>query len=471
MNFNEKNIDLETIIRDEVNKYLNQDVSRLNATEQAPKELTQKYEKMPVPKTGRDIYEVLSELNNEVLTYLYRPNHKRAFSFIPGPASRLSWLGDILTTANNIHASNFKNATLPISIERNLINYLADKIGYEVKPSGGVFVSGGSMANLTAVVTARDRKVTLDKLTKTTVYLTSQTHHSGRKALHVAGFPTENIRIIDHNEDFTMNVSHLKETVEKDVKNGYIPALVISTAGTTNTGAVDDFNKIADICEAYNIWQHVDGAYGASHLLSTKGKSLFKGIERSDSVTWDAHKLLFQTYSCAMIIVKDKNNLINSYGEKAEYLDDITSDDDVIDPEMLGIELTRPARAVKLWLTLQVIGEDEFRKRIDYGQELAEYTKDYVESLENFEIISKPSLSILSFRYYNDSFTDEENDYLNNLAAKKLADSGYGVAYTTTLNNKKVFRMCTINPETTESDIKETIDRLNRYILEEVKEK
>ena len=471
MNFNEKNIDLETIIRDEVNKYLNQDVSRLNATEQAPKELTQKYEKMPVPKAGRDIYEVLSELNNEVLTYLYRPNHKRAFSFIPGPASRLSWLGDILTTANNIHASNFKNATLPISIERNLINYLADKIGYEVKPSGGVFVSGGSMANLTAIVTARDAKITLDKLTKTTVYLTSQTHHSGRKALHVAGFPSENIRIIDHNEDFTMNVSHLKETVENDVKKGFIPALVISTAGTTNTGAVDDFNKIADICEAYSIWQHVDGAYGASHLLSTKGKSLFKGIERSDSVTWDAHKLLFQTYSCAMIIVKDKNNLINSYGEKAEYLDDITSDDDVIDPEMLGIELTRPARAVKLWLTLQVIGEDEFRKRIDYGQELAEYTKDYVESLDNFEIISQPSLSILSFRYYNDSFTDEENDYLNNLAAKKLADSGYGVAYTTTLNNKKVFRMCTINPETTESDIKETIDRLNRYILEEVKEK
>ena len=122
MEFNENNIDLETIIRDEVNKYLSRDIGDLPATQQAPLELREKYEKMEVPNKGRDIYEVLKDLNNEVLNYLYRPNHPRSFSFIPGPASRLSWLGDILTTANNIHASNFANATLPINIERNYIS-------------------------------------------------------------------------------------------------------------------------------------------------------------------------------------------------------------------------------------------------------------------------------------------------------------------------------------------------------------
>lgn len=306
MEFNENNIDLETIIKDEVNKYLTRDVGDLPATQQAPLELREKYEKMEVPNKGRDIYEVLKDLNNEVLNYLYRPNHPRSFSFIPGPASRLSWLGDILTTANNIHASNFANATLPINIERNLINYLAGKIGYKIKPAGGIFVSGGSMANLTAVVAARDSQVEMEDIKKATVYLTSQTHHSVGKALHVAGFLKKNIRRIDYNDDFTMNTDSLKIAIEKDIEEGYKPAIVIATAGTTNTGSVDDFTAIGDICDAYNLWLHVDGAYGLSHILSDDAQHLFKDINRSDSASWDAHKLLFQTYSCAMVIVKEK---------------------------------------------------------------------------------------------------------------------------------------------------------------------
>ncbi|MGV3244989.1 pyridoxal phosphate-dependent decarboxylase family protein [Staphylococcus sp. 11261D007BR] len=466
MKFDEKNIDLQTIIKDEVHKYLTRDISELPATQQAPRELREKYEYMDIPSEGRNVYDVLKDLNNEVLNYLYRPNHPRAFSFIPGPASQLSWLGDILTTANNIHASNFSNATLPINIERNLINYLAGKIGYDVKPSGGVFVSGGSMANLTAIVAARDAQVDLADMKHATVYLTSQTHHSVGKALHVAGFLKKNIRKIDYNEDFTMNTTHLKETVANDIDAGYQPAIVIATAGTTNTGAVDDFTAIADICEMFNLWLHVDGAYGLSHLLSNKTHHLFEGVHRSDSVGWDAHKLLFQTYSCAMVVVKEKQHLMNSYSEEAEYLDDITSDEDVIDPEMLGIELTRPARALKLWITFQVIGEDEIRERIEYGEGLAEYAEDYVSRIDHWRIASHANLSIVNFRYEYPDLTEAENDQLNSIAAQKIADSGFAIAYTTVLNNQRVIRLCTTNPTTTYDDIKETINRLNSYIVE-----
>ena len=188
----------------------------------------------------------------------------------------------------------------------------------------------------------------MEDIKKATVYLTSQTHHSVGKALHVAGFLKNNIRRIEYNDDFTMNTDSLKAAIDKDIEEGYKPAMVIATAGTTNTGSVDDFTTLGDICDHYNLWLHVDGAYGLSHILSDKAQHLFKGIERSDSASWDAHKLLFQTYSCAMVIVKEKNHLLQSFGEDAEYLDDIASDDDVIDPEMLGIELTRPARALKL---------------------------------------------------------------------------------------------------------------------------
>ncbi len=468
MDFREKDLDLQNIIADEVNKYLKRDLGMMSATKRAPQALIDKYENMNVPETGRDIYEIMNELDNEVLEYIHRNNHPRSFSFIPGPGSRLSWLGDILTTANNIHASNFKNATIPISIERNLINYFAKKLGFEIKPAGGVFVSGGSMANLTAVVTARDDKIATKELYKAAVYISDQVHHSLSKAFHTAGIPKENVRRISVDDEFKMNVDELSTVVKKDIEAGMKPVLAVGNAGTTNTGAVDDIEGMADVCTEHGLWLHIDGAYGLSHLLSTKGRALFPGIERADSVSWDAHKLLFQTYSCAMVIVKDKQHLLNSFSEQAEYLDDIQSDDDVIDPEMIGMELTRPARAVKLWITLQVLGEEQFRERIDYGHQLAEHTEKCVEEMENWKIISRPSLSILSFKYVHPNLNETENNKILSNAAGRMASSGYAVTYTTELNDQKVIRMCTINPETTKEDIMGTLMRLDEFVKDEV---
>lgn len=468
MEFREKDLDLQNIIADEVNKYLKRDLGTMAATKRAPQELIDKYENMEVPETGRDIYEIMNELDNEILEYIHRGNHPRSFSFIPGPGSRLSWLGDILTTANNIHASNFKNATLPISIERNLINYFAEKLGFKIKPAGGVFVSGGSMANLTAVVTARDEKIATKELYKATVYISDQVHHSLSKAFHTAGIPKENVRRISVDDEFKMNIEELSTAVKEDIEADMKPILVVGTAGTTNTGAVDDIHGMGDICAKHDLWLHIDGAYGLSHLLSTKGRDLFPGIERADSVSWDAHKLLFQTYSCAMVIVKDKQHLLNSFSEQAEYLDDIQSDDDVIDPEMISMELTRPARAVKLWITLHVLGEEQFRERIDYGQQLAEYTEECVEEMENWQIISRPSLSILSFKYIHPNLNEAENNKILSNAAQRMASSGYAVTFTTELNDQKVIRMCTINPETTKEDIMGTLSRLDEFVKDEV---
>ena len=468
MEFKEKDLDLQNIITDQVNKYLKRDLGSLPASRVANQSLIDKYEKMEVPNEGRDIYEILNELDNEVLEYIHRGNHPRSFSFIPGPGSRLSWLGDILTTANNIHASNFKNANIPISIERNLINYFAGKLGWPIKPAGGVFVSGGSAANLTAIVTARDEKIEMHDLHKATVYISDQVHHSVTKAFHIAGLLKKNIRRIPVYNDFTMKVDALNDAIQQDKAEGFIPVTVVATAGTTNTGAVDDLVGIADVCNAHDIWLHVDGAYGLSHLLSSAGRDLFPGIERVDSVSWDAHKLLFQTYSCAMVIVKEKQHMLNSFSEEAEYLTDIQSDDDVIDPEMIGMELTRPARALKLWITLHVLGEEQYRARIDYGQELARFTQNVVEEMDNWVITSEASLSILSFKYVHPGLAESENNKVLVNAAQRMAASGYAVTYTTELNNQKVIRMCTINPETTRDDIIGTLNRLNDFVVDEV---
>lgn len=454
------------VVYDEVAHLLNRKMKDLPATLQPTAHMITKYQHMSFPKEGKAVDEVMDLLHNEILTYNYRANHPRAFSFIPGPASELSWLTDLLTSAHNIHASNFANAPLPIAIEHALIRYLSEKIGFDPSQSGGVFVSGGSMATLTAITAGRDAMIPISQMSNATVYLTAQAHFSVAKALHIAGFAESQLRYIPTDDLYAMDVTALEHQIELDIAQGYHPIMIIATTGTTNTGAIDDLNHITRIAQQHRLWVHADGAYGLSHIFTEEGKQLLKDIDKVDSVTWDAHKLLFQTYSCAMVIVKNKNHLLSTYGVEAEYLDDITSTNENIDPEKLGIELTRPPRGLKLWVTLQVLGEDEIRRRIEHGQEMARYAEHQIQQMTDWKIVTAPQLSIVNFRYEDPQMSPEENDKVMQYAASRIAQSGYAVAYTTELNHRRVIRFCTIHPETTHADIDGTLQRLNTYVHE-----
>ncbi|MEG0525692.1 MAG: pyridoxal-dependent decarboxylase, partial [Erysipelothrix sp.] len=201
-----------------------------------------------------------------------------------------------------------------------------------------------------------------------------------------------------------------------------------------------------------------------SFLLSNKHRHQLNGIENADSVSWDAHKLLFQTYSCAMVLVKNKSSLLNSFSANPEYLDDIGGST-MDDFGSLGIELTRPTRALKLWLSLQVIGLDQFERMIDGGHELALYTEKEVLNQEDWEIVSNPQFSILNFRYANSKFDNESLNKINKQVANEIVDSGYAGVFTTQLKGKTVLRMCTINPNTTHEDIDNTLSRLNELAI------
>lgn len=453
-------------IYNEVEYLLNREMKDLSVVRKPTESMIAKYQHMIIPKEGKGIEEVMDLLHNEVLSYNYRSNHPRAFSFIPGPASQLSWLTDLLTSAHNIHASNFANAPLPITIEHRLIHYLSEKIGFDPTLSGGVFVSGGSMATLTAITAGRDAMIPLSRMAEATVYLTAQAHFSVAKAFHIAGFAQTQLRYIPTDDLYTMDVNALEHQIELDIANGYRPIMIVATTGTTNTGAIDDLSNITRIARQHRMWVHADGAFGLSHIFTEEGKQLLKDIDKVDSVTWDAHKLLFQTYSCAMVIVKNKNHLLSTYGVEAEYLDDITSTNENIDPEKLGMELTRPPRGLKLWVTLQVLGEDEIKRRIEYGQKMACYVEQQVQQMANWKIVTVPQLSIINIRYEHPDKTPEENDKVMQYAASRIAQSGYAAAYTTELNHRRVIRFCTIHPETTTADIDGTLQRLNTYVQE-----
>ena len=418
-----------------------------------------------IPKEGRPVDEVVREMEQEVFRYSGDANHPRFFGFVPGPASCVSWLGDVMTSAYNIHAGGSRLAPTVNCVEQQVIRWLADQAGFGEK-AGGIFVSGGSMANITALTAARDKKLTEDTLHLGTAYVSDQTHSSVAKGLRVIGITQGRIRSIPTDDHFRMDMTALRQAVEQDVKDGFIPFVVIGTAGTTNTGSVDPLEEIAALCQKFEMWFHVDGAFGGSVLISQKYKSLLKGVELADSLSWDAHKWLFQTYGCAAVLVRNLEDLYRSFHVSPEYLKDIEDSGEGVNMYDIGIELTRPARGLKLWLTLQVLGTELMGSAVEQGFQLAKWAEEAVSKKPNWEIVCPAQMAMLNFRYSPDDLTEEQKDELNEKIAARLNESGYAAIFTTVLKGKTVIRLCAIHPETTQEDIQTTMQLLDKYALE-----
>lgn len=456
-------------LKDSLNYFIDQYFKGLESLESnevvkvADSNQINKLRNINIPSQGRQVQEVMEEMMKEVYEYGARVNHPRFFGFIPGPADLNSWIGDVMSSAYNLHAGCWMTTSAASFIEKTLIKWLSEKAGYNTEQSSGLFVSGGSMANLTAMVAARDNKLSFDKLHLGTAYVSDQTHSSIKKALKISGISPKNIRKIPSDSNYRMKIDELEKEIRNDITNGLHPFVVIASAGTTNTGSIDPIPEISDICSKYGLWMHVDGAYGASILLSENYNHLLKGIENADSLSWDAHKWLFQTYSCAMVLVKDKNDLARSFSENPEYLRDLDINDDEINYGNVGIELTRPTRGLKLWFTLQTLGTSEMSRRIEYGIHLAEYIKNTLLEFENWEVISDPKLAIINFRYTPSGMSEQDIDALNNNISHLALQENYAGIFTTVLNGKVVLRMCAINHETTENDIKQTISKLDEF--------
>ncbi|WP_250672974.1 aminotransferase class I/II-fold pyridoxal phosphate-dependent enzyme (plasmid) [Paraclostridium ghonii] len=423
----------------------------------------EKLRKINIPNEGRNVEEVMEEMMKDIYDYRGRADHPRFFGFIPGPVCLNSWIGDVMTSAYNLHAGSWLVTSAGSCVEKSLINWLSEKVGYDTNKSSGLFVSGGSMANLTALVAARDSKLSFETLPLGTAYVSDQTHSSVKKALKIAGISPKNIRKISVDSNYKMNIDELEKAINDDISKGLKPFVIIASAGTTNTGSIDPIPEISNICSQYGLWMHVDGAFGASILLSKNYNHLLKGIENADSLSWDAHKWLFQTYSCAMVLIKNKNNLAQSFSENPEYLRDLDVNDGEVNYGNIGIELTRPARGLKFWFTLQTVGTDELSRRIEYGIHLAEYAKEVVTGLNNWEIISEPQSAIINFRYAPTGIPEQEINDLNSGISHLALQDNYAGVFTTVLDNKVVLRMCCINPETTQDDIEQTITKLDKF--------
>lgn len=419
------------------------------------------------PEKPTDAREVLDFVLQKVMTQSNVVSHPKSYSFVPGPSNFISAMGDALASGFNIFSGGWAASPAAAEMEIVTMNWLLKLYGFPVKRGGGIFTSGGSMANLTAVATARNLKCG-DDFSKAVIYLSDQAHSSNIKAIRVLGFRKEQIRIIPTDAEFKIALNKLKNAIAKDKLEGWQPFCFIASAGTTNTGTVDPLNELAAICKKEKIWLHVDAAYGGAAILAKNGKQLLKGIEKADSITVDPHKWFFQPYEIGCLLVRNHKWLKGTFTEKPEYLRDIEGNESEINFYDHGIELTRRFRALKFYMSIKTFGLKAFRKAITYNIKLAEVTEDYLRKSDKWEVVSPATLAIINFRYHpiSGKLSEKQLDKINQKISEKVVASREALLVTTILNGQVVLRMCLINPRTTMEDVKSTLQLCEQFAKE-----
>jgi aromatic-L-amino-acid decarboxylase len=382
--------------------------------------------------------------------------------YIPGGGVFTAALADFMAAVTNPYAGVYYASPGAVAIENEVINWLKSVFSY-TESSVGNLTSGGSVSTLIAFTAARDKyKVKNERIPKHVVYLSDQVHHSTQKALRIIGLEDVVIRLVDLDVQFRMKPDSLESIIEKDIVEGLIPFLVVATAGTTDTGAVDPLNEIADVAEKYKMWFHVDAAYGGFFILTSK-KDLFAGIERTDSIIVDPHKSMFLPYGLGAVLIKDKNAALHSNHYEANYMQDAAGDDWVKSPSNLSPELTRHFRGLRLWLPLQIHGIEPFISCLEEKLLLVKYFRNRLADL-GFCLGPEPDLSVSYFWYPFETDADEKN--------RKLMDEihadGDVFLSSSIINNRFVIRIAILSFRTKKEIVDRAVAMIERC-LEKVK--
>jgi len=412
---------------------------------------------MPLSDAPCDPHRLLDTIERDILPNTLNVAHPRFFAFVPGPNNFMSAISDALAAGFNVFNGSWLGGSAAAAMELEVIEWLAGFCGLP-GTAGGLFVSGGSVANMTALVAAR-HAVLNDRIEGATIYFSDQTHSSVERALRVIGFHPEQLRHIPSDSEWRMPMDALVSAMAADRAAGLRPFCVIANAGTTNTGAVDPLSELAHVCKAEGMWLHADGAYGAAAVLSERGRKALTGLDQVDSLSLDPHKWLFQSFECGCVLLRDAELLKKAFRFMPEYLRDVHRHQDEVHPADYGIQLTRSFRALKVWLSLRTFGLDAFRAAIDHGFELAEVAERELRSRPGWEILSPAQMGMVSFHY-----TAREVSY--SAIVDAMLRDGYAFLSSTKLGGITALRLCTINPRTTIEDIMGTIDRLDRFASE-----
>ncbi len=403
----------------------------------------------PLPETGQGFAQALADFRDKVIPHAYRTNHPRFLAFVPAAPSYYSFLGDMLCAGTNFFAGIWHEAAGPAQVELIVLDWFKEIIGYPAA-AHGILTGGGSEANLTALVTAREVLAESSRQ-RAVLYVSQQRHWSIDRAAKVIGMRAEQVRPI--------SPMALRDEVQRDRAAGRVPWAVVANGGATNTGAVDPLGELADVCDDLQLWLHVDAAYGWAAALTPEGKRLLFGIERADSVTLDPHKWFAQTYEAGCVLVRDGKRMATAFSVRPDTLQDVVPGHDEVSFADHGIALTRRFRALKIWLSIKTLGLNWFRDMVERCLRLAEFAEAWLNAAPDFEVLCPRQLSIVCFRWVPEN-DPGDLDRLNLALVERLTATRQAFLASTRVDGKVALRICFVNWRTTAGDVEAVLELL-----------
>ena len=394
--------------------------------------------------------------------------HPRFFGYVASPSTPIGAYAELIAGALNANITCWRSGPAGTELERLVVRWLGSLIEYD-RDAHGLLTSGGSMANMIALLVASRRKLgdeasrrgLWNQRSPLTIYASEEVHMSIPKAADVLGLGRDHVRVIACDDRGRMRVDSLREQIENDLRDGLRPCCIVASAGTVNTGVVDPLGEIAAVASDFDLWFHVDGAYGAPGILDERKKHLFRGLERADSVSLDPHKWLYVPVDAGCLLFRDPRPVKSAFNtEDADYIKVHGHiDDEAFAFWDYGVELSRRFRALKVWLTLSYYGARRIAEAVSGDVSLAAYLGELVSAADDFELLAPVELSICCFRYVPPGMktTNAELDRLNERIMGRVQTGGRAYVSNATVNGRFALRACITNFRTTKFDIEETI--------------
>jgi glutamate/tyrosine decarboxylase-like PLP-dependent enzyme len=436
-----------------------------------------------LPVEGVDFEHLLETFRDVVVAGSRHNGHPRMFGYVQAPGVAIAALADLLASTLNSNLTAWRSAPAAVEIERLTIDWIKQILNLDER-AAGLFVSGGSIANLAALATARRAKAPPGFSSKggsftrpMRLYFSEETHHSVAKAAALLGIGRDNARPIAVDAHFKIRLDDLVGKIKEDLTAGYLPFCVVANAGTVGTGAFDPLREVSDVARQFNLWMHVDASYGGFAALARSTRPLFAALREADSVALDPHKWLYLPVDCGCVLYRDAQNAQATFAHDAEYTRVLNQEaDEAFAFWDYGPELSRRFRALKVWMLLKGVGVRALGEAIEKDLACARYLEELVRASEDFEMLAPVELSIFCFRYVPPRFKhalaaaneserrhlEEQLDKLNELLLIELQRDGSSYLSNTRLGGRFSLRGCVLNYRTTFRDIEILLDDLRR---------
>ncbi|MBI4420615.1 MAG: aminotransferase class V-fold PLP-dependent enzyme [Gemmatimonadetes bacterium] len=397
----------------------------------------------PLPETGSSYEDLLALVFGKLAPKSFNTAGPGYLAYIPGGGLFHSALADLIADVVNRYVGVWLAAPGLAQLESNVVTWLCQIVGYPPQ-ARGFLTTGGSLANFSAIVTARRERLPENFLAGR-VYFSDQAHHSVAKAAMLAGFARGNLREMPSDARYRIRLDELRRGIAEDRRAGHTPFLIVGSAGTTNTGAVDELAGLADIAAQERLWFHVDAAYGGFFLLTDRGRAAMRGIERADSITLDPHKGMFLPYGTGSLLVKDGAALKRAHAVDAGYLPTMPDAPDLTDFSQISPELTRAFRGLRVWLPVKLHGIAPFRRNLEEKLDLTQWATDQLRTIPGIEIVAEPQLSIVAFQLVRPGLDLARLNDLNRRFIRRINAKQRVHLSGTMLGDRFVVRICVLS--------------------------